>query len=274
MHIHTDIALANRMHAPWHSPYLHRFGVPDGQRGRLKLYLLPYAGGSAAIYRNWPGHFDDAVELIGIQLPGRGSRMMESAETDYRVLVRDIADAVLSDGAQSGFAFYGHSMGALLAYYVALELARRGASQPDCLFLSACKPPHLPRERRYVAAMSDADFLEELRRMEGTPAMLLENVELMQLILPTIKADFMLLDHWYRDLGPAPAVAPLSTPIVAMAGRRDPHCRPDEIDGWREHTGGAFDTLQYSGGHFFLQSQEARVAGDVRERLDMLRRGA
>jgi len=275
-----DRQAANRMHAAWHSPYLHRYGAPDGRRGRLKLYLLPYAGGSASIFRNWPGHFDDSVELVGIQLPGRGSRMGERAETDHRVLVRDIADAVQGDGQCAGFALYGHSMGALLAYHVGAELARRGAGQPECLFLSGCKPPHLPREQRHVGAMSDADFLGELRRMDGTPAILLDNAELMQLLLPTIKADFMLLDSWYRELGAAPlqpdgARQPaLSAPIVAMAGRRDQHCSAADIAGWRDYTDGAVEILEYSGGHFFLQGQEARVADDIRERLAMQRRGA
>lgn len=279
MQTQFDPQVGNRHRTPWHSPYLHRFSAVDGKRGRLKLYLLPYAGGSASIFRNWPAHFDDSVELIGIQLPGRGGRMRESAETDYRVLVRDIADAVQGDGQRGTFALYGHSMGALLAYAVALELARRGAGQPECLFLSGCKPPHLPREQRHVAAMGDADFLEELRRMDGTPAVLLENEELMSLMLPTIKADFMLLDRWHRELAAGAQSAPvaqpvLSMPIVAMAGRRDQHCTIDDIGGWSGYTCGATETLEYNGGHFFLQTEEAGVAGDIRERIDMQRRGA
>ena len=281
--MHTNVAHPAQLDKPhalratpaWQSPYLHRFGAADGRRGRLKLYLLPYAGGSASIFRNWPGHFDDSVELVGIQLPGRGSRMCEAAETDHRVLVRDIADAVQADGHSAGFALYGHSMGALLAYYVALELGRRGAGQPECLFLSGCKPPHAEREQRHVAMMSDADFLEELRRMDGTPAILLDNAELMQLLLPTIKADFMLLDAWYGALAaaPRPAQAALASPIVTMAGRRDQHCSGADIAGWADYTDAPVDALEYSGGHFFLQGQEARVAADIRERLAMQRRG-
>ena len=273
MHTHLEQHIESRLHAPWHSPYLHRFSAPDGKRGRLKLYLLPYAGGSPSIFRNWPALFDDHYELIGIQLPGRGSRMREHPETDYRVLVRDIADAVQGDGHRGRFALYGHSMGALLAWHVAVEVARRGAGQPECLFLSGCKPPHMAREQRHVAAMSDADFIEELRRMDGTPAVLLDNAELMELLLPTIKADFMLLDRWHRALGAAPATPVLSTPIVTMAGRRDQHCSVEEIEGWRAYTAGTVECLQYSGAHFFLQSQEAQLVADIRERLDALRSG-
>lgn len=259
--------------APPPNPYLQRYGKADPARVRTTLYLFPYAGGSAAVFRQWPRYFDDSYDLVGIQLPGRGSRLLEPAEIDYRVLVGDIADALVADRRHARFAIYGHSMGALLAHRVALELQRRGAGQPDCLFLSGCKAPHLARPRRHTAAMSDADFLDELRRLEGTPAALLENAELMQLLLPTIKADFMLLDRWYDDLAASPR-AELALPICAMSGRRDIHCSRADVEAWQEHTHGPLESLEYSGGHFFLQSQEARLVGDIRERLDMLRRGA
>ncbi|HEX8403051.1 MAG TPA: alpha/beta fold hydrolase [Duganella sp.] len=256
-----------------HNAYLHRYAVADAGRVRTRLYLFAYAGGSAAVFRQWPAYFDDSYELVGIQLPGRGSRMLEAAETDHRVLVRDIADALATERQPASFAFYGHSMGALLAHHVALELLRRGTGQPDCLFVSGCKPPHLARAPRRVAAMNDADFIDELRRLEGTPAALLDNAELMQLLLPTIKADFMLLDDWYQALAPEPC-AELALPICGMSGRRDAHCSRDDIDGWGAHTHGPLETLEYSGGHFFLQTQEAKLVGDIRARLDMLRRGA
>lgn len=256
-----------------HNPYLQRYGSADAGRVRTRLYLFAYAGGSAAVFRQWPTYFDDSYELVGIQLPGRGSRMLEPAETDHRVLVREIADALVTEQQPGSLAFYGHSMGALLAYHVALELLRRGATQPDCLFVSGCKPPHRARTSRRVEAMSDADFIDELRRLEGTPAALLDNAELMQLLLPTIKADFMLLDDWYGALAPVPQ-AELALPICAMSGRRDAHCSREDIDGWQAHTHGMLETLEYNGGHFFLQSQEARLVADIRARLDMLRRGA
>lgn len=259
--------------APLQNTYLHRYSSDTLGRAHTRLYMFAYAGGSAAVFRQWPSYFDASYELIGIQLPGHGSRMLEPAETDHRVLVRDIADALVAEQSTPSLAFYGHSMGALLAHHVALELLRRGASQPDCLFVSGCKPPHLARTPRRVAAMSDADFIEELRSLDGTPAALLNNVELMQLLLPIIKADFMLLDGWYQAL-PSEPQAELALPICAMSGRRDLHCSREDMEGWQAHTMGPLETLEYSGGHFFLQSQEARLVGDIRARLDMFRRGA
>ncbi|TFW28923.1 thioesterase II family protein [Massilia horti] len=253
--------------------YLHRYGVPEPARGRIRLYLFPYAGGSASVFRNWPNYFDAGYDLVAIQLPGRGSRLHEAAEVDYRVLVQDITDALLADRPVARFALYGHSMGALLAYHVALELARRGARQPECLFLSGCKAPHLARERRHVARMSDDEFIDELRRLEGTPEVLLDNAELMQLLLPTIKADFLLLDRWYDQLGAPPAVPALALPIVGMYGSRDQHCGAADIQAWQAHTRGLLETLGYNGGHFFLQSHEEQVVRDLRWRLAMMQHG-
>lgn len=266
-------ASATRPAASTHNPYLHRYPGAAPRQMRTRFYLFAYAGGSASIFRQWPAYFDDSYELVGIQLPGRGSRMGAAAETDHRVLVREIADAVAAEQQPATLAFYGHSMGALLAHHVALELLRRGLRQPDCLFVSGCKPPHLARTPRRIAAMSDADFINELRLLDGTPAALLDNAELMQLMLPTIKADFMLLDDWYGALAPVPQ-AELALPIYAMSGRRDAHCSREDIEGWQAHTLATLETLEYNGGHFFLQTQEAKLVADIRTRLDMLRRGA
>ncbi len=267
MSVQMDSATMPLKTAPRNAAYLHRYNSPNPRRLHIKMYLFPYAGGSAGIFRNWPTYFDDSYELVGIQLPGRGSRMGEPAQVDYRVLVRDITEAILSDHQGVRFALFGHSMGALLAHQVAIELAKRGSAQPESLFLSGRKAPHLPVQRQPVATMTDADFVAELHRLEGTPKALLDDVELMQLLLPTIKADFILLDLWMANTSPAPETASLSLPIYCMVGRRDAHCGAADAAAWQAYTHGMLEVLQYNGGHFFLQTQEAQVVRDIRDRL-------
>jgi medium-chain acyl-[acyl-carrier-protein] hydrolase len=249
-----------------------------GKKSRMQLYLFPYAGASAAIFRGWAARFDDRFELIAIQLPGRANRFSEPPVTCHRQLFEEVTDAIVERMAEriaaARFAFYGHSMGALLAFEVTLELARRGARQPECLFLSGRKPPHLPVTRVPVKHMSDVDFLDELKRMEGTPPELLANNELMRLLLPTVKADFALLDGWHANQDPSPARPCISLPIYAMAGRRDNHCRPEQASGWQDYTRGPSEVLEYNGGHFFLQSHEAQVTRDTCERLESFLGGA
>jgi medium-chain acyl-[acyl-carrier-protein] hydrolase len=241
---------------------------------RMQLYLFPYAGASAAVFRGWSARFDERFELIAIQLPGRANRFSEPPLTDHRQLVAEVTDAILERLGSARFAFYGHSMGALLAFEVTLELARSRAAQPECLFLSGRKPPHLPVTRVPVRHMSDRDFLEELRRMEGTPPDLLANEELMRLLLPTVKADFALVDDWHAKQHPSPVSPCISLPIYVMAGRRDSLCRPEHASGWQSYTRGPSEVLEYNGGHFFLQSHEAQVTRDAGERLESFLGGA
>ncbi|MCB1956574.1 MAG: thioesterase [Rhodocyclaceae bacterium] len=250
------------------SPYVHRFIPARTQRPRIRLFLFPFAGASASVYREWPARFDHDHEVLALQLPGRGSRLAEPAHQDYRRLVAEIAEAVRGEVADVPYAFFGHSMGALLAFQVACHFATRGIRPPECLFLSGRKAPHLPGTRLPVAQMSDGDFIEELRRMEGTPPALLQNRELMALLLPTVRADFLLLDDWQRQAPSRPERAPLRVPIHVLVGRRDPHCSPEDGALWDAYTDGNFELLEYNGGHFFVQSHQSRVIADVRQRLD------
>jgi len=240
---------------------------PRTANPRLRLFLFPYAGGSAGVFREWPGHFGAGCELFGVQLAGRGPRLRERACSDAERLVHELADAVGAAAAGRPFSLLGHSLGAALAYRVARELARRGAAEPDCLFLGARKAPHLPATRGEVASLDDRAFIAHLRSLQGTPKALLEDAGLMSLLLPTLRADFALLDHWQREAAVPGAPAPLRQPIYALAGRHDAHCRPVDAAAWAAYTSGAFELSDYAGGHFFIHSHQDQVIADMRRRL-------
>jgi medium-chain acyl-[acyl-carrier-protein] hydrolase len=252
------------------SRYLHRFSKKQAQRPRIRVFLFPYAGGSASVFRDWPAYFDDRYELIAIQLPGRGSRLGEPVVEDFSLLVQHIADAIAAGADGTQFVFFGHSMGALLAHAVAEEFARRRHPQPECMFLSGRKAPHSPGKRHPVENMTDEDFMEELRSLGGTPEEVLADPDMMKLMLPTARADFALLDHWYLQAPSAPPVPSIAMPIYAMAARRDMHCLPVDSEEWRHYTHGVFELLEYNGGHFFIHKVQSRVIADVRHRLDNL----
>ena len=250
--------------------YLHRFSKKSSYRLRIRVFLFPYAGGSASVFRDWPAYFDDRYELIAIQLPGRGVRLGEPVVEDFSLLVQHIADAILSIADGIKFVFFGHSMGALLAHAVAEEFACRRQSQPECMFLSGRKAPHAPGKRHPVENMTDEDFMDELRRLGGTPEEVLGDPDMMKLMLPTARADFALLDHWYLQAPSEPPVPLIGMPIYAMAARRDVHCLPADSAEWRFYTRGIFELLEYNGGHFFIHKAQSWVVADVRHRLDAL----
>ena len=228
------------------------FYVPSPkQQPRLRLFCFPYAGGRPSVFRGWPERLPNGVELCAITLPGRGSRDHEAPESDIFSIASELADAI-GQRSDARFAFFGHSMGALLAYEVARELRARGQALPVHLFLSARCAAHCVAPRTTpVDAMSNDDLVEHLTALGGTPREILNDSRVMNIIMPMIRADFRALDRWrYRRQ------RPLRIPISALAGRGDATVDVDSVREWRQHTESEFRFYILEGAHFFLHSEE------------------
>jgi medium-chain acyl-[acyl-carrier-protein] hydrolase len=217
---------------------------------RVRLLCFPYAGGSAATYRTWSDVLPPDIEVQAIQLPGREWRLKEDLYTSVFPLVEDLAD-VLKDLFETPFAFFGHSLGALISFELARELRRRGLALPERLFLSAHRAPHLPKQLPDIHDGPDEAFVEGLRRLEGTPDELLANEELMELILPALRADFAMAETYV-----CPTEPPLDCPISAFGGLGDLVTDRPKLEPWAEHTTAEFKLRMVPGGHFFVE--EAR----------------
>jgi medium-chain acyl-[acyl-carrier-protein] hydrolase len=213
---------------------------------RLRLFCFPYAGGSAAIYRQWPQQLPPTIEVLPAHLPGRQGRLRESPPTRIDPLVEGIADAIrpLLD---IPYAFFGHSMGATVAYELARTLRGAGAGEPAHLFVSGRRPPHVQSTEAPTYNLPDAELIEEVRRLEGTPPEVLDHPELMQLLLPLLRADFEVIETYSYTPGP-----PLTCPVTAFGGLRDAELGREQLEGWREHTTGRFAVKMFEGGHFFI----------------------
>lgn len=242
------------------NPYLHAPAATAD--ARLRLFCIPYAGGSAAAFRGWPARVGHHVEVIGIQLPGRGARIEEPPISDFQRLLNELGAAIDAATGHMPYALFGHSMGALLAFELCRRARRYGRRQPELLFVSGRGAPHCPSRRRPVSAMSDTEFLRELRELNGTPAAVLDNPELMEFLLPAIRADFELLDSWRHVHESA-----IDVPIVGLAGRCDDHAAVEHVVQWQHHSRVGFELLTYGGGHFFVHDEEASVVRDVGARL-------
>lgn len=210
-----------------------------------RLYCVPYAGGSSVIFSSWSALLGPAVEICPLVLPGREERFSEPAATVMAELVAELADA-LTEEPDLPFAIFGHSMGGLVAFELARQLEQLAAPMPTQLFLSACAPVRAPeRTRRH--GLSDPDLIEELRLMNGTPAEFFDEPDLMELLLPTIRADFQLAEAYT-----APAGSRIGVPITAFAGEDDASVKPAEVAGWQAHTTKDFTLHRLSGDHFFI----------------------
>jgi len=212
------------------------------------LFCFPYAGTGAAIYREWGAHLPADVEVCPVQLPGRGARAMETPFTRVVPLVQVLAQDLLPL-LDKPFVFFGHSLGAIVAFELARELRRQFGVQPCRLFISASRAPQISARHRPIHALPEAEFLDELRRLNGTPAALLDNAEFMRFMLPVLRADFALYEtHTY-----APE-EPLDCVINGFGGIEDRRVDRSELDAWRVQTSASFSLRMLPGDHFYLNA--------------------
>jgi medium-chain acyl-[acyl-carrier-protein] hydrolase len=152
------------------------------------------------------------------------------------------------------FAFFGHSMGSLIAFELCRKLRTLQWPSPECLFVSGMRGPNLPRFHAPRYNLPESALIQELRAFDGTPEAVFQDGELMELIVPTFRADLAICDRYefLRD-------RPLQLPICAFAGHDDPEAPPAMVDAWREQTLREFSLHVISGGHFFINSARQAV---------------
>lgn len=217
----------------------------------LRLFCFPYAGGGASIFREWLDILAPEIEIYPIRLPGREGRLLEPPFTELSPLVQELAQ-VLQPYLHPPFAFFGHSLGALISFELARHLRRRNNPMPIHLFISGCRAPQIPDSEPPIHLLTEVEFVNELRRFNGTTEEILQNTELMQLMLPLLRADFTIYEtyvHITED--------PLACPISAFGGLQDHKVSYNDMRAWRDQTSNIFMLRMLPGDHFFLHS--ARV---------------
>ncbi|MEM7356653.1 MAG: alpha/beta fold hydrolase, partial [Acidobacteriota bacterium] len=179
-------------------------------QARLRLLCFPYAGGGALTYRKWTTEMPPEIDVLPVQLPGRERRLREAPHTSMAALIDDMVGA-LERYVDQPFAIFGHSMGSIVGYEAARRLQQDRGVEPIRFLASARRAPQLPNDREGDYLLPDQELCERLREMNGTPTEVLDNPELMQLMLPLIRADFELNETY------TPAPEPrLSCPVTAL----------------------------------------------------------
>lgn len=230
-------------------------------QARLRLFCFPYAGGAASLFRTWSEELPSEVEVCPVQLPGRESRFREARYTRLMPLVHALGD-VIRPYLTLPFAFFGHSMGALIGFELARYLRRQNAPTPTHLFVSAHRAPHLPDPKAPIYDLPDPQFLEELRLLNGMPPKVLENAELMELMLPLLRADFAIAETYsYTE------DTPLACPISAFGGLADGEVSHEEMAAWHAQTLSTFRLCMLPGDHFFLFKQRPMLLQAISEEV-------
>lgn len=213
----------------------------------MRLFCFPYAGGGPHVFRPWSQILPDFIEVVATQLPGKGRRIAEPPYRRMDHLIEELAEAIKPE-LDRPFAFFGHSMGSLVAFELTRVLRKAGAPLPLHIIVSGGGAPQHPRDRRVLYDLPHDEFIEELKELNGTPKEVLENEELLELLLPLIRADFEVCDTYeYRE------EAPLDIPISAYGGLADT-IKPYKIEDWSVHTTKTFRSRMLPGDHFFLDS--------------------
>lgn len=225
---------------------------------RMRLFCFPFAGGSAAVFRSFTAGLPPEIEVWAANLPGHGSRLGEAPLVDLRAAARLLAQALTPLSHGCPFAFFGHSLGALLAFEVARVLRWQGQRLPTHLYVSATIAPHLPRIDRQWHTLPDAELVAEMGKYNGLPAELLAEPELLALFLPGLRADLTMIetDVYVPE-------RPFAFPITAFGGAADPLVSQDELTAWREQTRGKFQMTLFEGDHFFLDAAQPAILAAV-----------
>jgi medium-chain acyl-[acyl-carrier-protein] hydrolase len=217
-------------------------------RARLRLFCIPYAGGGASLFHTWSASLPPDIEVCPIQLPGRENRRLEPLFTQLPPLVQTLAHALIPY-LSIPFAFFGHSLGALISFEVARLLRRQCGLEPMHLFISGCRAPQIPNSYPPIHLLPEYRFVQEVRWLDGTPEEILENTELMQLVLPILRADIALYETYVYKMD-----APLSCSISAFGGLEDGKVNYADLASWHAQTHGPFTLRMLPGGHSFMLS--------------------
>jgi medium-chain acyl-[acyl-carrier-protein] hydrolase len=189
------------------------------------------------------------IEICPVQLPGRESRLRDPALTRVEPIL-EILPGVLEPLLDLPFAFFGHSMGAILSHELTLRLRALGKPLPAHLLLSARRAPHRPEKDKPIHDLPEEEFKEELRNLDGTPEAVLEHPELMELLSPLLRADFAVCEtHVHQP------EEPLEIPISVFGGLGDHKVDREDLEAWEQYTTGPFKVRMFPGNHFFLQHE-------------------
>ena len=224
--------------------------VNSPKKPRLRLFCFSHAGGSPANYMSWQKKLAPSIEVLAIQLPGRGARFNEKNVVHFTSLMNLLAP-VIKQYNDLPFVFFGHSLGAMIAFELCHHLVKCNQQIPKHLFVSGANPPSQQPNRPCFESMSDKELIELLENYEGTPSEVLEEPMLMELLLPAIRADFMLLNSYQYSMR-----SKLPFPLTLLTGTRDSNLSSDILLAWQKETMNIFQHEPFDGGHFYINSQE------------------
>jgi medium-chain acyl-[acyl-carrier-protein] hydrolase len=230
-----------------------------------RLFCLPHSGSGAFQFASWKNFLPEFLDICPIQLPGRENRLSEPLLTGIQTIVENLASE-LSLYLDRPYILYGYSLGALIAFELARELRRRKIRAPLSFYALARRAPHLPQHDAPVHHLPDDLLLAEVTRRYGEmPAVIRQDVELMKLLIPVLRADLTALETYvYKEEDP------LDCPIYAFGGNSDSTTTAQDLQAWRLHTKRTFELKVFRGDHFFIRNNQHSVFSEILAKLSQV----
>lgn len=211
----------------------------------IRLFCFPYAGGNKRLYENWQEYLPASIRIHPIEYPGRGTKIKEKLALNLEQILAHLEREIL-DAPKSRFAFFGHSLGAIIAFELALILRDKYGMIPDALFLSGSPSPDTVTRLSSISAQDDQSFLETLQKLNGIPPSLLKAQEFKEFYMPILRSDFSLMNGYGRK------VEKVSFPLVLFGSNRDPIVLLSEMKKWTEWSEQKIELHEVEGDHFFV----------------------
>ncbi|MBU3179086.1 thioesterase [Clostridium estertheticum] len=226
------------------------------------LFCLPYAGGSETIYYKWKNYLHPSIQVVPIELKGRGKRFSEFFYESLEEAVDDIFENIKNKIVDDDFAIYGHSMGGLLAYELYYKIDELNLRKPKHIFFSGYKAPSIVRERENTYTLPNYDFMKKVMELGGTPEELMKNKELLEIFLPIIRSDFKILETYkYKERRNK-----IECDVSILNGKQD-SINLEEILTWKNHVCRDFKVYNFEGNHFFINSNVENIASVINATL-------
>ena len=217
---------------------------------RIRLFCFSYAGGSAQEFKRWEGKISPYIEIKPIVLPGHGRRLKEKLLESIEAMVLDAYAQIKDHICEKDYAFFGHSMGAIIAHELTNRIAKLGLPQPRCVFLSGREAPHLAYSHGDIYNLPERELRQRIAYYDGTPDEIFENPYLKQIFLPILLADLAACDTYQRQFEVS-QYQPLEIEMVVMAGKNEKLSKK-QLEGWQKFSKKEISLHYFSGGHFFI----------------------
>ncbi|WP_432404992.1 thioesterase II family protein [Wukongibacter sp. M2B1] len=221
---------------------------------KVKLFCLPYAGGSATVYCQWNKYIHNSIQICPVEMTARGRRFSEPFYKDMNAATDDLLSQIVDDLEGSQYAFFGHSLGSLVVYELVHALKASGYEEPQHIFFSGRYPPHI-RDEENLHLLHDDEFMKEILKLGGFTQQDVENRELLNILLPILKEDCKLLSTYNYK----PKDSKFGCDITILNGLQDDGARKFNPEEWKDYTNKKCSFYKLEGGHFFIKENPKEV---------------